>query len=127
MVDFMIKTYGRDKMTALLLDLKNGQTMDQALQEVYGFDTNGLENAWRTSIGAKPLNGSSQPTPVPTPTIIPTFVPISAAPVAVSERSHPASHPGRWFCSSGHRDADCASNPRRAVRDAPKCCQSARL
>ncbi len=84
-VDFMIKTYGRDKMTSLLLDLKDGQTIDQALQVVYGFDENGLENAWRISIGTKPLNGSSQPTPLPTPTIVPTFVPISAAPVAISE------------------------------------------
>ena len=83
-VDFMIKTYGQDKMTALLLDLKNGQTIDQALQAVYGFDTNGLENAWRTSIGTKPLSGSSQPTPLPTPTIVPTYVPIRAAPVPVS-------------------------------------------
>jgi len=87
----MIKTYSRDKMTSLLLDLKNGQTIDQALQAVYGFDTNGLENAWRKSIGTKLLNGSSQPTPIPTPTIIPTYVPISAAPVAVSElvTTHP--------------------------------------
>ena len=83
-VDFMIKTYGRDKMTALLLDLKDGQTIDQALQAVYGFDTNGLENAWRSSIGATPLTGSSQPTPLPTPTVVPTFVPISAAPVAAA-------------------------------------------
>jgi len=84
-VDFMIKTYSRDKMTALLLDLRDGQTTDQALQAVYGFNTDGLENAWRTSIGAKPLTGSSQPTPLPTPTVVPTFVPISAAPVAVAE------------------------------------------
>ncbi|MGD0879556.1 MAG: peptidase MA family metallohydrolase [Anaerolineales bacterium] len=91
-VDFMIKTYGRDKMTSLLLDLKNGQTIDQALQAVYDFDTNGLETAWRSSIGAKPLaSASSQPTPSPTPTIIPTYVPISAAPLAVSELITP--HP----------------------------------
>jgi hypothetical protein len=90
-VNFMIKTYSRDKMTSLLLDLKNGQTIDQALQAVYGFDTNGLENAWRKSIGTKLLSGSSQPTPLPTPTIIPTYVPINAAPVAVSElvTAHP--------------------------------------
>ena len=91
MVNFMIKTYSRDKMTSLLLDLKNGQTIDQALQSVYGFDENGLENAWRKSIGTKLLSGSGQPTPIPTPTIIPTYVPISAAPVAVSELITP--HP----------------------------------
>jgi hypothetical protein len=90
-VDFMIKTYGRDKMTALLLDLRDGQTTDDALQAVYGFNTDGLENAWRTSIGATPLTGSSQPTPVPTPTEVPTFVPIRAAPVAAAVISTP--HP----------------------------------
>ncbi len=88
-VNYMIQTYSRDKMTALLLDLKDGQTIDQALQAVYGFDTNGLESAWRISIGAKTQGGSSQPTPVPTPTIVPTFVPISAAPVAAAVNSTP--------------------------------------
>jgi hypothetical protein len=88
-VDFMIKTYGRDKMTTLLLDLKDGQTMDQALQAVYGFNSDGLENAWRSSIGAKPLSGASQATQVPTPTIVPTYVPISAAPVASAAISTP--------------------------------------
>ena len=89
-VDFMIKTYSRDKMTALLLDLKDGQTMDQALQAVYGSNTDGLENAWRTSIGAKPLTtGSSQPTLLPTPTVVPTFVPINAAPMAAAQGSTP--------------------------------------
>jgi hypothetical protein len=83
-VNFMIKTYGQPKMTSLLLDLRDGQTMDAALQAVYGFDTDGLENAWRVSIGAKTSSGNSQPTPVPTPTIIPTFVPIGAAPVAAA-------------------------------------------
>jgi len=95
-VNFMIKTYGRDKMTALLLDLKDGQTMDQALQAVYAFNTDGLENAWRKAIGATPLAApSSQPTPVPTPTEIPTFVPISAASVAAAAISTPQPAPAQ--------------------------------
>ena len=88
--DFLIKTYGRDKMTSLLLDLRDGQTADQALQAVYGFNVDGLEAAWRLSIGAKPLSsGSGQPTPLPTPTVVPTFVPIGAAPLAVVAPSTP--------------------------------------
>ena len=83
-VDFLIKTYSRDKMTALLLDLRDGQTIDQALQAVYGFNTDGLENVWRKSIGATPLTGASQATPLPTPTVVPTYVPIGAAPVAAA-------------------------------------------
>jgi len=90
-VNFMIKTYGQDKMLSLLEDLKNGQTMDDALQSVYGFNTDGLESAWRSSIGAPVQANSSQPTPVPTPTNVPTIVPIGAVPVAQAAVSTP--HP----------------------------------
>jgi len=83
-VNFLIKTYGRDKMTALLISLRDGNTIDQALQAAYDFDTNGLEDAWRASIGAAPRVGSSNPTPVFTPTQVPTFVPIGAAPLATA-------------------------------------------
>jgi hypothetical protein len=81
-VNFLIQTYGRDKMTALLTALRNGATADEALQSVYGFDTDGLEDAWRASISAAPRVGTSNPTPVPTPTQVPTIVPVGAAPVA---------------------------------------------
>jgi len=88
-VSYLLKTYGRDKMTKLLLDLRDGQTADQALQAVYGFDTDGLEDVWRRSIGAAPRSESSQSTPVATPTEVPTFVPIGAAPVARAATSTP--------------------------------------
>ena len=83
-VDYLIKTYGRDKMTTLLLDLRDGQTADQALQAVYAFNVDGLDAAWRTSIGATPHSGNAQATPQPTPTNVPTFVPVGAAPVAAA-------------------------------------------
>jgi Peptidase MA superfamily len=83
-VNFILKTYGRDKMTSLLLDLRDGQTMDAALQSVYRVDTDGLENAWRSSIGANPASGSAQPTPIPTPTVVPTILPIGAVPAAAA-------------------------------------------
>jgi hypothetical protein len=89
-VNFMLKTDGRDKMTALLLNLRDGQTIDAALQAVYGFNTDGLEAAWRKSIGAKLPAGSAQPTPVPTPTMVPTLEPISGAPLASVVISTPA-------------------------------------
>jgi len=81
-VNFLIQTYGRDEMTTLLTSLRNGATADEALQSVYGFDTDGLEDAWRTSIGAAPRVGISNPTPVFTATQVPTIVPVGAAPVA---------------------------------------------
>jgi hypothetical protein len=81
-INFLIQTDGRDKMNALLIALRDGATIDEALQSVYGFDTDGLENAWRLSIGAAPRPGSSNPTPAATPTQVPTIVPIGAAPLA---------------------------------------------
>jgi hypothetical protein len=81
-VTYLIQTYGRDKMTALLIALRDGVTIDEALQQVYGFNTDGLEDAWRASIGAAPRAGATNPTPVATPTQVPTFAPVGAAPLA---------------------------------------------
>lgn len=90
-VNFMIQTYGQDKMIAFMKDLRDGQTVDEALQAAYGIDTDGLESAWRTSIGAPLGNAGEKATPVPTPTIVPTIVPIGAVPVAQPQVSTP--HP----------------------------------
>jgi hypothetical protein len=79
-VDFLIQTYGRNKMSALLIVLREGATADDALRSVYGFNTEGLEDAWRASIGAALRQGSANPTPIPTATLVPTFIPIGAAP-----------------------------------------------
>jgi hypothetical protein len=81
-INFLLQNNGRDKMTALLLDLHNGSTIDEALYSTYGYDSNGLEDAWRAAIGAAPRVGTSNPTPVPTATQVPTYVPVGAAPVA---------------------------------------------
>lgn len=77
-VKFLIQTYGRDKMTALLLALRDGNTIDTALKQVYGFNVEGLEDAWRADIGAKPRVAAPNPTAAPTPTIVPTIVPLFA-------------------------------------------------
>lgn len=76
-VKFLIETYGQEKMTALLTSLRDGLTIDEALQQTYGFNVEGLEDAWRAGIGAKPRAVSAQPTAQPTPTYVPTIVPIS--------------------------------------------------
>ena len=79
-VKFLIETYGQKKMTALLVALRDGNTVDDALMQTYGFNIEGLEDAWRQAIGAKPRVVSAQPTAQPTPTYVPTIVPISGAP-----------------------------------------------
>ncbi|HSM71606.1 MAG TPA: peptidase MA family metallohydrolase [Anaerolineales bacterium] len=81
-VNFLIESYGQEKMTQLLTFLRDGATIDDALMDTYGFDVEGLDDAWRESIQAPPRSDSAQPTAQPTPTYVPTIVPISGAPLA---------------------------------------------
>jgi hypothetical protein len=53
-VKFMIETHGQEKLVQLLVALRDAKPVDAALLEVYGFDTDGLEDAWRASVGAAP-------------------------------------------------------------------------
>jgi hypothetical protein len=71
-------------MTSLLTSLRDGKTVDEALQQVYGFNVEGLEDEWRQAVGAPPRTISAQPTTQPTPTFVPTIVPVSGAPLAVT-------------------------------------------
>jgi hypothetical protein len=81
-VKFLIEQYSRDQMTSLLLALRDGMTPDEALQSVYGFNVDGLESAWRASIGAKPRASTANATPTALPTPVPTIHPISGIPAA---------------------------------------------
>jgi len=78
-VNFLIQTYGQDKMTNLLTSLRDGTTIDDALRQTYRFNVEGLEDAWRKAIQAQPRPISAQPTAQPTPTYVPTIVPVSGA------------------------------------------------
>jgi hypothetical protein len=88
-VNFLITTYGQPKMTELLSALRDGLTLDQALQQTYGFDTDGLEDGWRQSIGAQPRAVTAEPTARPTPTYVPTIVPISGSPLMLQVTTTP--------------------------------------
>jgi len=82
LVNFLVKQYGQDKMLSLLKTLRDGATIDEALQSNYGFDIDGFEDAWRTGINAKPRStANTRPTATPIPTMVPTFVPVSSAPI----------------------------------------------
>ncbi len=83
-INFLINTYGQDKMNQLLLALQDAKPIDDALHEVYGYETEGLEDDWRQAIGAAPRVVSAQATSQPTPTFVPTYVPVSGAPLAVT-------------------------------------------
>lgn len=78
LVDYLLSTYGQEKMQALLLALAGASDYDEALEQVYGFNVDGLEVAWRAAIGAP------ERTIPPTPTAIvagaiPTINPAGAA------------------------------------------------
>ena len=46
-VQFLIQNYGKDKILDLLTLLKDGNTCDEALTKVYGFDQDKLDKLWR--------------------------------------------------------------------------------
>jgi hypothetical protein len=82
-VEFVIQNYGEDAMAELLDIFSEGALYDDALEQALGVDTWELDNAWRESIGAPPLeipgvaSGETAPEPVPSteePAAAPTEV-----------------------------------------------------
>lgn len=73
-VEYMLATYGQEKMQTLLLVLADGADYDEALQEVYGFNIDGLEAEWREAIGAAQRDIPPTPTPLSL-SAIPTYEP----------------------------------------------------
>ena len=47
LVEFLIASYGQGKMFDLLSTFREGSTYDGALEEVYGFDMDGLDALWQ--------------------------------------------------------------------------------
>ena len=50
LVEFLIQNHGKDKMLHLLTLIKEGNSCDEAMTEVYGFDQDGLDKLWREYI-----------------------------------------------------------------------------
>ena len=61
-VRYLIDNYSSAKLLALLDAFKQGSTDDEALKQIYGFDTDGLNEAWRARLGLGP-----QPPATPAP------------------------------------------------------------
>jgi hypothetical protein len=47
LIDFLISKYGQAQMLELLLAFREGSSYNGSLEEVYGFDMNGLNTLWR--------------------------------------------------------------------------------
>ena len=54
-VRYLIARYGPEKIAELMRALRVTLDVDQALQQVYGFDQHGLDTEWRLQIGLEPL------------------------------------------------------------------------
>ena len=71
-IKHLIDAHGQDKFAELLATFKAGSTLDDAFRKVYGFDSLGLENEWRQSVGLPPraaapatARGGTASTPAP--------------------------------------------------------------
>jgi len=53
LVEYLITTYGREKMLELLNTFREGSGSDAALERVYGFDMDGLDSLWRDYVTDK--------------------------------------------------------------------------
>ena len=62
-VEYLIETYGEDKIAETLASIAEGRSGDIAIRNVYGKTVQQLDNDWRASIGADPYVA---PTPTPT-------------------------------------------------------------
>jgi hypothetical protein len=63
LVEFILDQYGEEKMTQLIDIFAEGAYYDDALQEALRVDTDSLEDAWRTWLGAPPRPTAAEVTP----------------------------------------------------------------
>lgn len=66
LVDFLLRTHGRDKMGELLRVFKQGAHQEDALRQVYGLGLDELDAAWRASLGLQ-ARATAAPTVAATP------------------------------------------------------------
>lgn len=71
-VKYMIGAYGEAKFRALFAAFSKGSRMDEALTSVYGFNQDGLDDAWRASIGLPPVEKAAAAQPPPAPASVPS-------------------------------------------------------
>jgi hypothetical protein len=64
LVKYLNDTYGPEKFAQLFAEIKGGKRIDAALEAVYGFDQDGLDNEWRAANGLSPRE-TPQPTEAP--------------------------------------------------------------
>jgi hypothetical protein len=98
LVNFLIETYGPAKFAELFATFKEGSTTDKALLKVYGFDQDGLEDAWRASLGLTPRQ-----TPATTRTATPTasLTPAQPSPTSAGPKEGAGEETFPWGTALG--------------------------
>ena len=70
-VDYMVETYGAERMSALVSALAEGDKIDEAILRTYGFALNELEQRWKSKLlGETSLVARPDPATVGTSTLI---------------------------------------------------------
>lgn len=64
-VAYLVDQYGEEKFAELLRTFREGSTVDNAFETVYGFDQFGLENEWREFVGLDARDAPVTSTPAP--------------------------------------------------------------
>jgi len=111
-VSFLVDEFGEQSFADLYATIKAGSTAADALMTVYGFDTNGLYNAWRED--------NSLPTLEFAPTADSTAAPIAEgtrAPLAILTSIGTAPPSGTGATSDSTADADGTTDQPAATSD----------
>jgi hypothetical protein len=78
LVSFLLETYGQEEMRQYILLLAEGAGYDAALEQIYGFDADGLEREWRLWLGLPARDFPPTPTPI-VGAAVPTIAPLEVA------------------------------------------------
>jgi hypothetical protein len=79
-IDYLLSTFGPSQMNQLLTSFAATGAIDRSLINVYGFDSNGLDQRWRTWVGLPERAPQTVPSVVPLPTMPPLGLPLSPTP-----------------------------------------------
>jgi hypothetical protein len=104
-VQFLREQYGEESIQELIHVLATGESYDGALEQVYGYNVDGLEQAWRSWVGVPPRFVPPTPTPfsaAAVPTMEPLAGPINQpTPQSYVQNPVPQAEPSSSICSFG--------------------------
>ncbi|RPJ55822.1 MAG: peptidase MA domain-containing protein [Dehalococcoidia bacterium] len=74
-IEYLTSKFDKNKIHDLLIQLNDGSTMDDALMKIYGFDLDGLDQAWMDWLMGSPVKNTGSET-----SFIPNFNELFASP-----------------------------------------------